>query len=202
MNRREFSALMLASAGGAAIGAPAAFAQDAPEIVEMALGAEDAPVTIVEYASFTCPHCANFHTTVFKDLKTNYIDTGKVRFIYRDVYFDRFGLWAAMVARCGGEMRFFGIADMLYSRQKEWIGEGDPATVVDNLKRIGKTAGLTDEALDACLQDGAKAEALVAWYEENAKADDISSTPSFIVNDEKFSNMSYDDFAKAIDERV
>ena len=71
-------------------------------VVEMALGAEDAPVTVIEYASFTCPHCRNFHQNTFKQVKENYVDTGKVRFIYREVYFDRFGLWAGMVARCGG----------------------------------------------------------------------------------------------------
>ena len=74
----------------------------APALTYMAIGPADAKVTIVEYASFTCPHCAAFHTNVFKDLKKDYIDTGKVRFEFREVYFDRYGLWASMMARCGG----------------------------------------------------------------------------------------------------
>ena len=88
-------------------------------IKDFALGAEDAPVKMVEYASFTCPHCAAFHDTVFKPLKADYIDTGKVRFEFREVYFDRYGLWAAMVARCGGEMRYFGITDILFQTQQD-----------------------------------------------------------------------------------
>lgn len=180
----------------------AALAQDAPDtstIVEMSLGAEDAPVTVVEYASFTCPHCARFHETVFKDLKKNYIDTGKVRFIHREVYFDRFGLWAGMVARCGGEDRYFGVADIVYNTQSEWTKGGDPATIVENLRRIGRTAGLTDEQLDACLSDADKAKTLVAWFEENAKEDGIQSTPSFMIDGKLYSNMSYDEFAEILD---
>ncbi len=84
----------------------AAFAQDASDvdtsmIKEMSIGNPDAAVTVIEYASFTCPHCASFHASSFKQLKADYIDTGKINFIYRDVYFDRLGLWAAIVARCG-----------------------------------------------------------------------------------------------------
>ena len=77
-------------------------AQETRELVEMSLGADDAPVTLIEYASLTCPHCANFHKTVLPQLKSDYIDTGKVRLIYREVYFDRPSLWAAMIARCAG----------------------------------------------------------------------------------------------------
>lgn len=179
----------------------AAPAQEA-EIREMTMGSDDAPVTVVEYASFTCPHCANFHEDVLGDLKRDYIDTGKVRFVYREVYFDRFGLWAAMVARCGGGDRYFGIADMIYATQSEWTSGGDPATIVGNLRRIGKTAGLTDAQLDACLTDSDKAEALVAWYQENAEADDITSTPSFVIDGEKYGNMSFADFSEVLDEKL
>ncbi|OSP55072.1 DsbA family protein [Pseudoruegeria sp. SK021] len=169
-------------------------------VAEMSLGDPDAPVTIIEYASFTCPHCANFHDTVFKELKKNYIDTGKVHFIHREVFFDRYGLWASMVARCGGEDRYFGIADMVYDTQKAWTAGGDPATIVGNLRRIGLTAGLSDEQLDVCLGDADTAQSLVAWYQENAEADNVTSTPSFFVNGEAYSNMSYADFSKVIDE--
>ncbi|WP_425093066.1 DsbA family protein [Tropicimonas sp. S265A] len=173
---------------------------DTSGVIEMAMGPEDAAVTVIEYASFTCPHCANFHESVFKELKENYIDTGKIRFVHREVYFDRLGLWAGMTARCGGPERYFGIADLLYEQQREWIGSGNPAEVADNLRRIGRLAGLGDDAIDACLQDADKAQALVASYQQNAEADDISGTPSFIINGEKFSNMNYRDFAATLDE--
>lgn len=172
------------------------------EIVEMTMGDPDAPITVIEYASFTCPHCATFHKNVFKDLKENFIDTGKVQFIHREVYFDRFGLWAGMVARCGGPERYFGITDIVYDTQSEWTAGSDPAVVVDNLRRIGKTAGLSDAELDACLSDGEKAEALVAWYQENAEADGVQGTPTFIIDGETHSNMGYDAFAEILDEKL
>lgn len=170
-----------------------------PALTYMAIGPEDAKVTIVEYASFTCPHCASFHANVFKDLKKDYIDTGKVRFEFREVYFDRYGLWAAMMARCGGEVRFFGITDILYTTQQEWAATDDPAAVVESLKRIGRTAGMDDAALDACMADGAMAEALVAQYQENATRDGVEGTPTLLINGEKHSNMSYADLKAIID---
>jgi len=174
---------------------------DTSQITEMTMGPADARVTIIEYASFTCPHCANFHNGPLKDLKVDYIDTDKVHFIYRDVYFDRFGLWASMVARCGGEEKFFGITDMLYEQQREWT-DGQPAEIADNLRRIGKVAGIEPDALDACLNDEAKAKALVAWYQENAEAHEVNSTPTLIINEQKYSNMAYDDLKAIIDEKL
>lgn len=175
---------------------------DKPQVAELSIGNPDAKVTVMEYASYTCPHCATFHATVFKDLKRDYIDTGKVRFVYREVYFDRYGLWAAMVARCGGEMRYFGIQEMLYAQQRDWSGAGSAVDVVNALRKIGLTAGLTNEQLDACLQDGEMAKALVATFQANAEADKIDSTPSLVINGEKHSNMSFADLAKIIDAKL
>ncbi|RVV98242.1 DsbA family protein [Mesobaculum littorinae] len=173
----------------------------APKVVEMTMGDADAPVTVVEYASFTCPHCAHFHQDVLPQIKANYIDSGDVRFVFREVYFDRFGLWAGMVARCGGEERYFGIADVIFERQREWT-RGQPAEIAANLRRIGKTAGMDEATLDACLQDAEMAEALVARFEETSQEDGIDATPSFIINGEKFSNMGYDAFAETLDEQI
>lgn len=171
------------------------------EILEMALGAEDAPITVVEYGSFTCPHCANFHKNAFGQLKANYIDTGKVRFINREVYFDRFGLWAAMVARCSGPEKYFGIVDIIYTEQREWAS-GEPGEIVENLRKIGLRAGMEADQIEACLQDGDKAQALVAEFQKNSEADGVRSTPTFIVNGETYSNMSYTDFAAVLDEKL
>lgn len=165
----------------------------------MAIGPADAKVTIIEYASFTCPHCANFHEAVFTPLKADYIDTGKVRFEFREVYFDRYGLWAAMTARCGGDLRFFGITDILYTTQQEWAGTDDAGTVVENLKRIGRTVGMDDAALDVCLNDAGMAQALVEQYQTNATADGVEGTPTIFINGEKHSNMSYADLKAIID---
>jgi protein-disulfide isomerase len=182
----------------------AATAQDAAEvdtstITEMVIGAEDAPVTLIEYASFTCPHCANFHANGYKQLKADYIDTGKVKFIYREVYFDRYGLWASLIARCAGPEKFFGISDLIYSGQSTWSRAGDAPQIVDELRKIGRLAGIENEQLESCLQDGEKAQTLVSWYQENAEADGIQSTPSFILNGTAVANQNYDTFKALID---
>lgn len=214
MNRRTFiaglSLAALAAGAGLWLNRPpaltlAALAQgtgEAPQVEEMALGSPDAPVTVIEYASFTCPHCANFHQNVFPQIKANYIDTGKVRFVYREVYFDRFGLWAGMVARCGGPDRYFGIVSMLYDKQREWAAGSDPATIAGNLRTLGKVAGLSEADLDACLSDADKAQAMVAVWEENRQRDGIDSTPSFVIDGQKYSNMSYEDFAAILDGKL
>jgi len=176
---------------------------DASQIVDMVLGDPDAPIEVIEYASYTCPHCASFHANQFPQIKANYIETGKVKFIYREVYFDRFGLWASMIARCGGSTeRFFGISDLIYSKQREWTATGDPSVIVQELRKIGKMAGLDDATLDACMQDADMAQSLVSWYEANSSRDGINSTPSFIIDGEKTSNMSYADFSALLDEKL
>ncbi|WP_170791253.1 DsbA family protein [Ruegeria lacuscaerulensis] len=175
---------------------------DTSTIVEMTLGAEDAPVEIIEYASYTCPHCANFHKGPYKQLKKDFIDTGKVKFVYREVYFDRYGLWASMVARCAGPDKFFGISDLIYEGQSEWTRAGGPAEIVDELRKIGRLAGIDNDQLEACLQDGDRARTLVAWYQENAERDGIQATPSFILNGKAVENQSYDAFKKLIEDEL
>lgn len=169
------------------------------EITEMALGDENAPITMIEYASFTCSHCGAFHENTFKKLKADYIDTGKVRFIYREVYFDRFGLWGSMIARCAGPDRFFGVVDLIYKGQSDWTRAGGPAEVAEELRKIGRIAGLDNETLEACLTDADMAQSLVTWYQANAEEHEITGTPSFIINDTKVPNQSYDDLKKVLD---
>lgn len=171
----------------------------APAVSDISIGAADAKVKIVEYASFTCPHCADFHEWNWEKLKAEYIDTGKVNFTLREVYFDRYGLWAAMMARCGGDMRYYGIVDILYSTQREWAASEDPNVVVENIKKIGRTAGMDDAKLDACMKDGATAEALVKQFETNFKADGVEGTPTIFINGVKHSNMQYDELKGLID---
>ena len=171
---------------------------DTSSILEMTLGAKDAPIQMIEYASYTCPHCRTFHKDVFQKLKADYIDTGKLYFTYREIYFDRYGLWGSIVARCGGADKFFAISDLLYTKQSEWT-KGTPAEIAENLRRIGLTAGLSQDDVEGCFTDGKKAQSLVAWYEANRAEDDISSTPSFVINGVKYSNMSYAELQKILD---
>ena len=175
---------------------------DFARVPEMTLGAEDAPVTVIEYASLTCPHCANFHRDVFPRLKEAYVDTGKVRYITREVFFDRPGLWAAMLARCGDESRFFPMLGVLYETQREWTASNDPAEIAENLRRLGRRTGLTDEQVDTCLQDADKAQSMVAVFQHHATADEVRSTPSFVIDGEMHSNMSFEAFSEILDARL
>ena len=182
----------------------AASAEEASEaikpIAEMVQGDLDAPIEIIEYASFTCPHCATFHADVYPKLKINYIDKGLVKFIYREVYFDKYGMWASMIARCAGADRFFGMTDQIYRKQSNWARAESDVAIVTQLRKIGLLAGLDESQLSACLQDGVKLRALVEWYSQNAKRDEIKSTPTLIINGEKHSNQSYEQLTEILDE--
>jgi protein-disulfide isomerase len=203
MKRRD-----LLKTGGAAVALSGSLgslvhAQEAAiEIPDMILGDANAPIEMIEYASFTCPHCASFHANVYPQLKVDYIETGKVKFIYREVYFDRFGLWASMIARCAGEERFFGLSNLFYEKQRAWTASGDPAVVIEELRTLAKTACLTDETWDACMKDADQAQALVGWYQANAERDGVTSTPSFLIDGEPYSNMAYPGFQAILDEKL
>ena len=164
---------------------------DTASIPDMMIGNQDAKVTVIEYASYTCPHCASFHAGTYKELKRDYIDTGKINFVFREVYFDRYGLWASMIARCAGPDKFFGMTDLMFKNQSLWTRAGEPAAIIDELRKIGRLAGMDGDTLEACLNDDEKAKTLVAWYQEKAGADNIDSTPSFVINGKKYSNMSF-----------
>ncbi|WP_240637977.1 DsbA family protein [Paracoccus aestuarii] len=181
-----------------------AIAQDAtPEILpDIALGAEDAPLTMIEYASYTCGHCANFHRDVFPQLKADYIDTGMVRFVQRDVYFDQPGLWAGILARCGGDEKYYPVSGMLFDEQQSWLAGGSGDEIASNLRRIGLKAGMTEDQMNACWNDTAKVEQLIATFQQNATADGVEATPTFIIGDEKVPNQSWDSMRAIIDTKL
>ncbi|MEZ5867397.1 MAG: DsbA family protein [Defluviimonas denitrificans] len=195
----------------------ASVSSDAARVPDMVMGQADAPVTMIEYASFTCSHCANFHDEAFAKLKTDYIDTGKVKFVYREVYFDRYGLLAAMIARDGGPEKYFKISDVLYETQRDWISAGDDKGIIDNLRKIGLKAGIDKDKIEAtiaafdtctadikaCMETDNIAGAMVATYQANATADNIKGTPTIIINGETHSGeMSYEDLSKIIDAKL
>ncbi|MGH1412073.1 MAG: DsbA family protein [Pelagimonas sp.] len=175
---------------------------DTSSVIEMIEGNADASVQVIEYASYTCPHCASFHENTYKQLKADYIDTGKIGFTFREVYFDKFGMWASMIARCDGPEKFFGVTDLMMKGQSTWARAGSEGAIADELRKVGRLAGMDSEQIDACLTDGDKLQTLVAWYQQNVTEHDISSTPSFIINGEKYSNMSYADFKVILDEKL
>lgn len=170
---------------------------------DISLGAEDAPLTFVEYASFTCGHCANFHNDNFAKLKAEYVDTGKIRFMQRDVYFDQIGLWAGVLARCGGDDKYYAVTDMLFNEQKKWLQSGASGEeIAANLRKIGLKAGMTEDQMTACWNDTAKVEQLIATFQQNASADRIEATPTFVIGGEKVANQPWADLKKIIDDKL
>jgi protein-disulfide isomerase len=147
---------------------------------EMMLGSADAPNTIVEYASMTCPHCAQFQTTVLPELKTKYIDTGKVRYILREFPLDNLAVAAFMLARCAGGDRYFPMVDALFATQATWAVPG--ADGKDKLLLIARQAGLSKEQFDKCLADKDLFNKIVQVRSRGNETFQVDSTPTFFVN--------------------
>lgn len=169
---------------------------------DIPMGKADAPVTVIEYASFTCPHCAAFATENFPKLKAEYIDTGKVKFIQRDVYFDAPGLWAGILAHCGGSEKYYGVAEMLFSGQKEILSAKNGEEFAANLRKVGAKADMTPEQMDACWADKQMVSDLITTFQTNASADKIEGTPTFIINGETVQNQPWDELKKVLDTKV
>jgi protein-disulfide isomerase len=169
----------------------------AAEPAEHALGDPDAPVTIIEYASLTCPHCADFHTGVLPELKERYIATGKVRLIYRDFPLDQRALNAAVLAHCAGPDRYFGFLDVLFETQQSWARADDHLAA---LKRLGRLGGLSESQMDHCLADEALIDRILQTRLDAQDQHDISSTPSFVIDGRTLSGArSVEEFGALID---
>ena len=191
-----------APAATTAEAAPAISVAPTPALVDdLFLGEESAPLTIYEYASFTCPHCAAFHKDVFPTLKSEYIDTGKVRFAQRDVYFDQVGLWAGILARCD-DTKYYPVAGMLMDEQSEWLAADNGEAVVANLRKIGAKAGMTAEQMDTCWNDTARVESLVATFQKTSTEDKIEGTPTFMIGGEQVPNQAWEDMKVIIDAKL
>lgn len=150
---------------------------------DMVLGDPDAPVEVIEYASMTCPHCRRFHEEIYPKLKKEFVDTGKVRFVFREFPLDRYALQASMLARCGGEQKFFGFIDLLFQQQPNWTSASDPTAA---LRQIGVLGGISAEAFDACMADESLVDMLLATRLDGHQRMKVSGTPSVYVNGEKF----------------
>jgi protein-disulfide isomerase len=215
LTRREFSAAL--SLGGLALAAglsplsliESAFAQSkdaaAPSDVtkpvslpDMALGPADAPVTIVEFASMTCPHCAAFTENVFPKIKAAYIDTNKIRFVFREFPLDIKAAAGSMLARCIAKDdagKYFAAIDLLFRQQNEWVLKN----TADTLSRIGRQAGLSQTQVEDCLKDQALLDKIAADQKYAADVLKVNSTPTFFINGEMLKGeTSFEEFDKRL----
>jgi protein-disulfide isomerase len=207
-SRREFvvSATALIAAAALLGSTPFAAADTTPEelmrpgpLPDIVLGKADAPVTIVEYASMTCPHCAAFSKTTFPALKTKYIDTGKVRFVFREFPLDELAAAAAMMARCidkeNGE-KAMAVIEVLFASQDKWAVRNP----IPPLQQIGKQAGLSEKAFDECLKDQTLYNNVLAMRERASKEYQVQSTPTLFVNGKmQRGETSIEELSKVID---
>ncbi|MEM1306183.1 MAG: DsbA family protein [Pseudomonadota bacterium] len=211
LTRRVFLAGAVSSVSLAALtlAAPIALAQaqreEIPEAELMAegtlpdivYGSPDAKVTVVEYASMTCGHCANFHTTIFPELKKKYVDTGKVKFVVREFPLDNLAAAASMLTRCTNtKEKQAALTDALYKRRSEWVIRGNP---VPRLFDIAKQVGFTEKTFNACLQDQELLRKIAAVRERGSEKFGVNATPTFFINGKRFRGGSVEAFAEVID---
>jgi protein-disulfide isomerase len=163
---------------------------------DLVIGNADAPVTIVEYASMTCNHCANFHNNVLPTLKEKYIDTGKVRLVFREFPLDERAALASMMARCAGEERSLPLISMLFAKQSEWAGASKD--FLPKLFRFGQQVGVTKTVFDRCRQDEKLLKNLIAVRDRGNASFGVSSTPTFFINGKRFDGGTVEDFEKAL----
>src|SRR5438874_8164583 len=184
-----FSLVVVLSLGGAlpaaAQGAPGADAakQLAVKPDDRILGKADAPITIIEYASLTCPHCAHFAVDVLPKLKQKWIDTGKAKLVLRDFPLDEPALRAAMVARCAPPDKFYPLADTFFSQQEQWVTARDYRAA---LEKLAKLAGIGDKQFKTCIEDKKLEDQVAQSRLTAAQQLGVSSTPSFFVDGQKF----------------
>ena len=185
---------VLAQRGPAQVPVDELMKVDLPEIV---IGKADAPVTIVEYASMTCGHCAAFHNAVLPKLKEKYIDTGKVRLVFRDFPLDNVAAAVSMLARCiGGDGSAAFISEM-FKRQNDWAFQ--PGSPLPRLFELARQAGFTQASFDKCLTDTKLLEQIEAGRKRASEKFGVNATPTFFVNGRRLTGVSLSDFEKAID---
>ncbi len=168
------------------------------KLPEMSLGPDDAKVTVVEYASLTCGHCAKFHEETFPKIKEKYIDTNKIRFIMRDFPLDNLAGAASMLARCAAGDKSFLLLEALFKTQSNWaFSEGNP---LPKLFEIAKQAGFTKETFDKCLKDDELLKSITEVRERAATLFRVNSTPTFFINGKRLKGgRSIEDFDKLIE---
>ena len=159
------------------------------------LGSAEAPITLIEYSSLTCPHCAAFHADALPQIKESWIADGRVRLVYRHFPLDGTALRAAAVANCIEGDRYFGFLDLLFKSQKRWAKSSDPLKALGQMARL---AGLSQEKFEACANDEAELDRILVRRQDGIETYDVQSTPTLIVNGRKVSGARSFDFLEKI----
>ena len=167
---------------------------------EFFLGNKDAKIVVIEYASMTCIHCANFHKQVYPKIKKNYIDTNKIKFIFRDFPLDKQALFASVLAKCAPKDKYFNFVKLILTNQEKWISNDD--TFMNKLRNIGKLAGLNENKINSCFKDEKMVDNIIRTRSIGEEKYNINSTPSLIINEKKYSAMSYENFEKIIENLI
>jgi protein-disulfide isomerase len=181
---------------------PAADLMKPQALPDMIMGGDKAPVTVVEYASMTCPHCAHFQETTFPELKKRYIDTGKVRYIFREFPLDTLASAAFMLARCAGEKdsgKYFAMIDTLFRQQTQWV----IAKPVPPLLAIAKQAGFTEQNFDTCLANQKLLDGIQTVRQQAIDVFKVQSTPTFFINGDRYAGaLTIEQMEKLIDPQL
>ena len=167
---------------------------------EFFLGNKNAKIVVIEYASMTCIHCATFHKQVYPKIKKNYIDTNKIKFIFRDFPLDKQALFASVLAKCAPKDKYFNFVKLILTNQEKWISNDD--TFMNKLRNIGKLAGLNENKINSCFKDEKMVDNIIRTRSIGEEKYNISSTPSLIINEKKYSAMSYENFEKIIEDLI
>ena len=167
---------------------------------EFFLGNKDAKIVVIEYASMTCIHCATFHKQVYPKIKKNYIDTNKIKFIFRDFPLDKQALFASVLAKCAPKDKYFNFVKLILTNQEKWISNDD--TFMNKLRNIGKLAGLNENKINSCFKDEKMVDNIIRTRSIGEEKYNINSTPSLIINEKKYSAMSYENFEKIIENLI
>ena len=164
------------------------------------LGKADAPITIIEYASLTCPHCAEFDRDTLPKVKAAWIESGKAKLVFRDFPLDGLALRAAMLARCAPPERFYGFIDTLFQSQATWARAHDP---IEALGRIAKLGGMTEEQFQSCMKNEEVSNSVVASENTAQKELGVNSTPTFFVNGTKVEGaVNFEAFGTVLDKAL
>ena len=177
--------------------APLTGARAAEESGEPFLGDADAPITMIEYASLTCPHCAHFHTQVLPEIKERFIDTGKVKLVFRDFPLDRLALAGSVVARCAPEDRYFPLVGMLFEKQTEWAASDEPLV---ELAKLARMAGISKSEVEACLDDEGLRDSIIMSRMTAEQQYQVTGTPTFVIDGKTYVGMTVEQLSEIVGE--